>query len=1289
MITWLASYPRSGNTLLRLILKNVFDQPSFSKHDDAADIGSDPRLADLVGHQFLTGKWADESARFQADAECKLVKTHDPPEDDSPAIYIVRDGRSACRSFYHYLKEFPHLRARFSLMDVICGFTPFGSWSDHLTDWNPQKRPRTLLLKYEDLLNRPDAGIAQLAEFLQLAPRRNWQNRFDELRPLNPRFFRAGESNDPKTALAGEDAAVFWAQHLDWMRQLDYPIPEPPPPGGPAAHRAWISSKGREFYSLKQRTHEAEQHAWGLGPQIAALHMEIAWRDRQANELRQQIADWVRDSYLSQQHFARVLQDKDQVNLALADGLHQMNTRLRMLLTSRLLHAGWRVGLGETPYWNDPAQDEMTDLLDLTRRADGETPNAVLERMQAALVRPARGGGDMDTALAHLQEKDFSPRVVLDVGAAKGYWSINAGCRWPRAKFFMIDPLLQSEPDLQRLCEDPRFHYLRLAVGDRPGETVIHVATEPDSSSLLLVSNPDPKSHQAVSLRTLDQLLETGQIAAPQLVKIDVQGYELNVLRGGEKVFDSADVFIIEANLFEFMPGCPRLHELTAFMADRGFYPFDFAGFLRRPYQNDLGQVDVVFVSHKSAMVASNRWLNPIPSIEQQNPVLANEAGIVVSVIICTANPRMDIFSRALDALDRQTLARDRFEVIVVDNASRVPLEPGGLKIGRGIDITLVREPIPGLSRARCAGIQLAKGPLLVFVDDDNFLAPDYLERALAIARRESRIGLFGGIAEAELECPIPDWKRPILPHLGIRDHGNEPNTRFSDRWGEWEPIGAGMVARRAVAERFVKMFEEIPQARILGRSGSALLSGEDSLFARAAYREGFACSYQPGLRLTHFIKASRLTSQYMGRVIEGHGRSFVLLQKAIGKPVRPLKVRTAVARYLYRLKDVGRAGCITGRWEIGYAKECQRPSTESAAAPAPPLPELPPPTLPVSVVLCTRNPRADLLDRALESLDRQRLDRSEFEVIVVDNASTQPLQSGQLERLGSSSSCDACVSVDRRSREEATQASQLQNNVADPAQAVPSDHRPMQICLIVEPRVGHIFARSAGIAAARGALIVFVDDDNFLEPDYLSNALRISREQPGIGAFGGIAASEFETPPAVWKLQLLPFLAVRDNGPEPVTSSTDAWGIWEPIGAGLVVRREIARRFVHLVAHLPGAASLGRNQQSLMSGDDALFSRIACRLGYSISYQPALRLTHHIKASRFHLAYLARLLIGHGRTYVRLHRIMETTPPRNGIWRTIKSLAHRIRKQGRAGVMLCFWDLGCALERLDRRGRR
>jgi FkbM family methyltransferase len=1134
MIIWLASYPRSGNTLLRIILNAVFERQTYSKHDDAEDIGADANLTAEVGHQFLGESWPAAYDRMRGGEPTFLVKTHDAPEDDARAIYIVRDGRSACRSFFHYLKDFPRLDDTFALRDVIAGFTAFGSWGDHLDAWRPNDRPGTLLLKYEDLIADPHRQIERIAEFTGLTPLHDWQNDFDRLHALSPQFFRAGAKNNAATALDGPDLDLFWAQHGDWMRRLDYPAgPDVTPAEAAVDLRRYLSDKGRAFVNLQERVLLAEQH-WpadlpgdsdvprlrtavmrahhaeavandartaadakaaeaaaalerahvetesargeladfqrsvavqtahadgrmmesralfahqltmaneaaaaaraDVAAAVAAANRRVAevtaaadakiaaaesqadrHRDRrlesvrrlraerrdaaaartqaieavaQAERFRQEMAaldgrisaattayrdairrieESGREAYIAQKQYAASLQEKNKVLATLTAAVGELDHRLRVLLTSRFLRAGWHLGFGAVPYWADSSKDELTALLDGVRKSNADDPGSasVLRRLVGLVDRSASDGTDMELAVGHLVEKGFKPSAVLDIGSGKGYWSVMASLRWPEARFTMIDPLPESEPELISTCRDPRFKYLLLAVGSEPGDAVMNLTPDSDGSSILGPPDPDPSHRLTVPVQTLDRLIESGAVEPPQLVKLDVQGFELRVLDGGQKLFDTTDVFVIESNLFEFMPGCPRMHELIDYMAGRGFYPFDFAGLLRRPFENDLGQVDIVFVRGRHPMVQNIQWVtldspspgtpgegrgegdlvsetgladrnhpNPFPGYRERGPK-APRPKPVVSVVICTRNPRWPILDRTLDSLENQTLPRDRFELIVVDNNSTPPLTIDRLNGTRRVKAKLVTEPVDGLSYARCAGIAAAAGELFVFVDDDNFLAPDYLEKAVEIAKGEARVGLFGGISEVELESPMAAWKAPVLPYLGIRDHGPEPITEYADHWGEWEPIGAGMVARREVAEKFVQMFRASPDAKQLGRRGSALLSGEDSLFARAAHRVGYACSYQPSLRLTHYIKKSRLKVRYLARLLQGHGRSYVLLHRTLGKPTEPLKLRTAVARLGYRIKTKGAAGVLTWFWDLGY-------SAEKRKEPAPPKPPVP-----------------------------------------------------------------------------------------------------------------------------------------------------------------------------------------------------------------------------------------------------------------------------------------------------------------------------------------------------------
>lgn len=295
-----------------------------------------------------------------------------------------------------------------------------------------------------------------------------------------------------------------------------------------------------------------------------------------------------------------------------------------------------------------------------------------------------------------------------------------------------------------------------------------------------------------------------------------------------------------------------------------------------------------------------------------------------LSVVVVTYNTRPDLLSWALDSVEAQTMPKSQFEVVVVDNNSSPPLTEAELLAGRSFRLRLIRETRQGNTFARCAGIAAASASLIVFVDDDNHLDPDYLETGYRIALSEPELGAFGGISRGTFEAPTAEWKKKLLPFLGVRDYGPRPITSREDRWGEWEPIGAGMVFRKEVGEKFIEMVRQSREACRLGRKGALLMSGEDSLIARAAYRLGYACSYQPALQISHCMKARRMRGRVLAGTMLGHGRSYVLLQEVLGEPLQKIgdfaAAVTLVRRFWHRLRADGvRAGATRWFWDLGY----------------------------------------------------------------------------------------------------------------------------------------------------------------------------------------------------------------------------------------------------------------------------------------------------------------------------------------------------------------------------------
>jgi hypothetical protein len=217
---WLASYPRSGNTFLRIILQTLFQLPTYSVYRVEGKDSVDPSADALDDAPFLPADWR---TRFSADPDAQLVpiKTHGPPEASGPVIFIARDGRAAIDSYFHYHRKFAFEQP--SLTEVIAGACQFGSWSSHYRAWQPQKRPNTLFLKYEELVSRPTDLVPRIAEFIGVRPREGRLPSFVELNQRLPAFFRRGQNEEFLREWTPSQLALFYHLHGAVMEALDYP----------------------------------------------------------------------------------------------------------------------------------------------------------------------------------------------------------------------------------------------------------------------------------------------------------------------------------------------------------------------------------------------------------------------------------------------------------------------------------------------------------------------------------------------------------------------------------------------------------------------------------------------------------------------------------------------------------------------------------------------------------------------------------------------------------------------------------------------------------------------------------------------------------------------------------------------------------------------------------------------------------------------------------------------------------------------------------------------------------
>lgn len=243
-----------------------------------------------------------------------------------------------------------------------------------------------------------------------------------------------------------------------------------------------------------------------------------------------------------------------------------------------------------------------------------------------------------------------------------------------------------------------------------------------------------------------------------------------------------------------------------------------------------------------------------------------------VSVIICTHNPQEKYLHRVLSALEKQTLPANRWELLIVDNASDVQVSHK-ISCDWHPHAKHIVESRLGLTSARLTGIRAARAPLLVFLDDDNVAGPAYLETAVRIAQTQPTVGVFGaGRIEPEFEeTPKPELA-PYFSYLALR---TLPASLIKHDPARGQvPWGAGLCVRAEVAAAYVRKVETCPIRAALGRVGTRLLAGEDDEFSWVAHELGFAHGIFTDLSLLHLIDKRRAQLPYFEAAIRGSGYS-------------------------------------------------------------------------------------------------------------------------------------------------------------------------------------------------------------------------------------------------------------------------------------------------------------------------------------------------------------------------------------------------------------------------------
>lgn len=255
-----------------------------------------------------------------------------------------------------------------------------------------------------------------------------------------------------------------------------------------------------------------------------------------------------------------------------------------------------------------------------------------------------------------------------------------------------------------------------------------------------------------------------------------------------------------------------------------------------------------------------------------------------------------------------------------------------------------------------------------------------------------------------------------------------------------------------------------------------------------------------------------------------------------------------------------------------------------------------------VSVIIPAYNPDLLSLNRVLSALKNQTISQANWELILVDNNSTIPLKEDLL-----------------------------------------SWHLNSQV--VHEPAQGLTHARIRGIKEAKSKTLVFVDDDNVLQSDYLETAIKLRETMPEIGAFSGNIEPEFASMPPKDINPYLSLLAIR-------RVEKAFWGNNYPaipvVGAGMVIDSSVATHYINEMERCPERLRLDRIGSNLNSFGDVDLAWCACDLGMGIGVFPELNLTHIIPNERISHEYILKLAFGVSRGSVLIQHFRGNTlsPP-------------------------------------------
>jgi FkbM family methyltransferase len=242
------------------------------------------------------------------------------------------------------------------------------------------------------------------------------------------------------------------------------------------------------------------------------------------------------------------------------------------------------------------------------RRLAKKVVNGALARVGLELSRVRAYHLDMRESLVDLRALGLRPATVLDVGVGEGTFELYEV--FPEATHVLVEPLSEFKAEIERIQRAFRAIYIPAAAGERAGSLEIYVKPHKEGSSVFAerAAGQVLGASRRVDVVALDDIVAQHRLKGPFLLKIDVEGAELQVLAGAPKLLEDSEAVILEVTFLPKLQGAPGFAEIFRRMDQLGFAVYDVFDLQMRPTDGALFQANMAFVKWNSALRSPQEW---------------------------------------------------------------------------------------------------------------------------------------------------------------------------------------------------------------------------------------------------------------------------------------------------------------------------------------------------------------------------------------------------------------------------------------------------------------------------------------------------------------------------------------------------------------------------------------------------------------------------------------------------------------------------------------------------------